>query len=213
MVSTVRDEPLVIDWLPNGRTSLVVRVTEEGRGDAYVIGPRTRAKFKRATGFVRATAIQFKPGWSPWLFGVPANALTDQLITLDELWGSASGDVTAELVAAHSVPAMLERLSRAVAVRSTAESASARLARRAARMFEATETGLSRPRRAHADCVPRATALTCPGTALMSVDRQLARQAAPPRRPRIPSSPGGDLIPAESANGRELAAAHAHPLR
>ena len=54
MVSSAGDEPFVIDWLPNGRTSLVVRVAEEGRGDAYVIGPRTRAKFKRATGFVRS---------------------------------------------------------------------------------------------------------------------------------------------------------------
>ena len=139
MISPVRDEPFAIDWLPNGRTSLVVRVPEEGRGDAYVIGPRTRAKFKRATGFVRAAAIQFKPGWSPSLFGVPANEFTDQLITLDDLWG-ASGDVTADLVAARSIPVMLERLSRAIAARTTFESASARLARRAVRMFEATET-------------------------------------------------------------------------
>jgi len=140
MVSPVRDEPFAIEWLPNGRTSLVVRVPEDGRGDAYVIGPRTRAKFKRATGFVRATVIQFKPGWSPSLFGVPANALTDQLVTLDELWGASSGDITTALVAARSVPAMLDRLSRAVAARTPFESASAGLARRAARMFEAAET-------------------------------------------------------------------------
>lgn len=140
MVSPVRDGPVAIDWLPNGRTSLVVRVPEDGRGDAYVIGPRTRAKFKRATGFVRATMIQFKPGWSPSLFGVPANALTDQMVTLDDLWGASSGDITADLVAARSVPAMLARLSRAVAARTTFESASAPLVRRAARMFEVTET-------------------------------------------------------------------------
>jgi AraC-like DNA-binding protein len=138
-MSPVRDEPFVIDWLPNGRTSLVVRVPEEGRGDAHVVGPRTRAKLKRATGFVRATAIQFKPGWSASLFGVPANELTDQLVTLDDLWGAAGVDVTADLVAARSVPAMLDRLSRAVATRTTVESTSARLARRAVRMFEATE--------------------------------------------------------------------------
>jgi AraC-like DNA-binding protein len=139
MATPVRGEAFAVDWLPNGRTSLVVRVPEEGRGDAYVVGARTRAKFKRATGFVRATAIQFKPGWSPSLFGVPANELTDQLITLDDLWGTANGDVTADLVAARTVPVMLERLSRAVAARNTFESASARLARRAVRLFEATE--------------------------------------------------------------------------
>lgn len=140
MVSQVGDAPFVVDWLPNGRTSLVVRVLEDGRGDAHLIGPRTRAKFKRATGVLRATVIQFKPGWSPSLFGVPAHALTDQVVTLDELWGASSGDVTAALVAARGVPAMLERLSLAIAGRTTFESASARLARRAARMFEQTET-------------------------------------------------------------------------
>lgn len=138
MVSPVPDKPFAIDWLPNGRTSLVIRVCEEGRGDAHVVGPRTRAKLKRATGFLRATTIRFKPGWAPSMFGVPANALTDQLVTLDDLWGPAGADVTADLVAARSVPAVLERLSRAIAARATFESASARLARRAARLFEAT---------------------------------------------------------------------------
>lgn len=140
MVTCVRDEPLAVEWLPNGRTSLVVRVSEDGLGDAYVIGPRTRAKFKHATGFVRATVIHFKPGWSPSVFGVPANALTDQLLTLDELWGGTSGDLTRDLVAARSVPSMLDRLSRAVAGRTLFEPSSARLARRAARMFEVAET-------------------------------------------------------------------------
>ena len=138
MVSSVRAEPFAVDWLPNGRTSLVVRVGEDGRGDVHVVGPRTRAKLKRATGFARATVIQFKPGWTPSVFGVPANALTDQLVTLDDLWGAPT--ITDDLVAARSVPAMLDRLSRAVARRTTIESASARLARRAARLFEATET-------------------------------------------------------------------------
>jgi hypothetical protein len=138
MVSQIGAAPFMVDWLPNGRTSLVVRVPEDGRGDAYVLGPRTRAKFKRATGFLRATVIQFKPGWSPTLFGVPAHALTDQLISLGDLW--LDGEITADLVAARSVPAMLERLSRAVAARTTFESGSAHLARRAARMFEGTET-------------------------------------------------------------------------
>lgn len=135
----VRDEPIAVEWLPYGRTSLVIRVSEEGTGDAYVIGPRTRAKFKHVTGLVRTTVIQFKPGWSPSLFGVPAHALTDQVVMLDNLWGT-SGDLTASLVASRSVGAVLERLSRAVAARTVVESASARIARRAARIFEGSET-------------------------------------------------------------------------
>jgi len=50
--------------------------------------------------------------------------------------------VTAELVASRTISELLQCLSRAIAARTTSESesASARLARRAARMFEATET-------------------------------------------------------------------------
>ncbi len=141
-ISVLRDhdEPFAIDWLPNGRTSIVIRVPDEGPGDAYVIGPRTRAKLKRATGFQRAAAIQFKPGWVPSLFGVPASELTDQLVPLEELWGPASRDVTSELVAASSIPVMLERLSRAIAGHATFEASSAHLARRAIRLFQTSET-------------------------------------------------------------------------
>lgn len=132
--------PVAVDWLPNGRTSLVVRIVEQGTGDVHVVGPRTRAKLKRATGVARAAVIQFKPGWSRTLFGVPASQLTDQLVTLEDLWASAGRDVTDELLAAHSVPELLHRLSRTIAGRAPSESTSARLARRAARMFEASET-------------------------------------------------------------------------
>jgi AraC-like DNA-binding protein len=139
MVSRVGDEPFAVDWLPNGRTSLVVRVPDVGRGDAFVLGPRTRAKFKRATGFRRVISIRFKPGWSPSLFGVPANELTDQVVSLDALWGAAGEDVTADLVAARSISAAIECLSRAIATRPTFESSSARIARRAVRIFETAD--------------------------------------------------------------------------
>jgi hypothetical protein len=47
------------------RTALVFRVLEAGRiGDLTIIGPRTRAHFKTASGAIRAAIIQFKPGWS-----------------------------------------------------------------------------------------------------------------------------------------------------
>lgn len=132
--------PVAVEWLPNGRTSLVVRIVERGTGDVHVVGPRTRAKFKRATGVARAFVIQFKPGWSRTLFGVPAHQLTDQLVSLEDLWASAGRAVTAELLATHSVPELLHRLSRVIAARAPSESTSAPLARRAARLFEASET-------------------------------------------------------------------------
>ena len=129
--------PFAVDSLPTGRTSLVVRVTDTGLRDAHVIGPRTRAKFKRVTGVVRAATIRFKPGWLPSLFGVAANELTDRIVALGDLLGA---DVTADLVEAQSTHDLLGTLSRAIAARTTRESASARLARRAIQMFEAGET-------------------------------------------------------------------------
>ncbi|APR82791.1 Transcriptional regulator, AraC family protein [Minicystis rosea] len=131
-----------VDRLPDGRTSLVVRVIEEGhRGDVTVVGPRTRALLKDASGFVQAVRIQFKPGWSTPLLGVAANELTDEFVMLEDLWGRPGRDLVLELLGAKSVPEMLHRLARAFAdrVRKTFEPTSAPLARRAVSLMEAEE--------------------------------------------------------------------------
>ncbi|HEY0191532.1 MAG TPA: helix-turn-helix transcriptional regulator, partial [Kofleriaceae bacterium] len=121
---------LPVEWLPDGRTHLVIRELENGRGDACVVGPRTRAIFKRATGVRRAMRLRFKAGWSAPLFGVPAHELVDRFVSIDELWGRG---LTAELLAARDAS---EVLARDIVDRDAFESASARLARRAARLLE-----------------------------------------------------------------------------
>ncbi|WP_437967876.1 helix-turn-helix transcriptional regulator [Sorangium sp. So ce260] len=131
-----------VEQLPDGRTTLVFRVIEGGRrGDVSVAGPRTRALFKNATGIERAVILQFKPGWSAPLLGVAANALTDRIVPLEDLWGRSGGDVYLDLLAARSLPEMLDRLSRAIALRAhhASEPASARLARRAVHLLEGDE--------------------------------------------------------------------------
>ncbi|WP_437931285.1 helix-turn-helix transcriptional regulator [Sorangium sp. So ce291] len=131
-----------VERLPDGRTTLVVRVIEGGRqGDVTVAGPRTRALFKDATGVARAVMLQFKPGWSAPLLGVAANALTDRIVPLEDIWGRSGGDLCLELLAARSLPEVLDRLSQAIALRThqTCEPASARLARRAVRLLEGGE--------------------------------------------------------------------------
>ncbi|WP_437665298.1 helix-turn-helix domain-containing protein [Sorangium sp. So ce1182] len=131
-----------VERLPDGRTTLVVRVIEGGRkGDVTVAGPRTRALFKDATGVARAVMLQFKPGWSAPLLGVAANALTDRIVPLEDIWGRSGGDLCLELLAARSLPEVLDRLSKAIALRThqTSEPASARLARRAVRLLEGDE--------------------------------------------------------------------------
>lgn len=131
--------PLDVEQIPDGRTTLVFRVLEAGRkGDVAVAGPRTRAKSKHATGIARVVVVQFKPGWSASLLGVATSALTDRTVLLEDIWGPAGADLCLELLAAPGLPAIVDRLGRALDVRSrqTFEPASARLARQAVRLLE-----------------------------------------------------------------------------
>jgi AraC-like DNA-binding protein len=128
--------------LPDGSTTLIVRVLEGSRGgDVSVSGPRTRALFKHATGIANAVILQLKPGWSMPLLGVAAKVLTDRIVPLDDLWGRAGRELCRELLAARSVPAVLDRLSEVIALRArhAREPASARIARRAVRILEGGE--------------------------------------------------------------------------
>jgi AraC-like DNA-binding protein len=135
------------EWLPDGRTTLVFRVLDGGRrGDVAVAGPRTRALVKNLHGVTRAVVVQFKPGWCASLLGVAAHALTDRITPLEDIWGRAGSDLYIDLLATRDVPELLECVSRVVALRlsQSLESASARLARRAARLFEGGEAHVER---------------------------------------------------------------------
>jgi AraC-like DNA-binding protein len=128
--------------LPDGRMNLIIRVLAGSQsGDVSVAGPRTRALFKHATGVAHAVIVQLKPGWSTPLLGVAANLLTDRIVPLDDLWGRAGRDLCLELLAARSLPEVLDRVSDAIALRArhASEPASARLARRAVRLLEGDE--------------------------------------------------------------------------
>lgn len=136
-VAPLDDRARRVDRLPDGRTALIFRVLESGRrGDLTVVGPRTRALLKEASGFVRAVMLEFRPGWSSPLLGVVASELTNEFVSLDELWGNSARELCLELLDATSVPQLLDRAARAFALRSrTFEPASARLARQAARLL------------------------------------------------------------------------------
>lgn len=133
--------------LPDGRTALVLRVLDGGRGgDLCVAGPRTHALFKRPSNVTRAAIIQLKPGWTMPLLGVPAHVLTDRIVPLEALWGRAGHELYVELLATRGPRGVVECASRAIAQRmgQTVEPASARLARSAARMLEAGEARVER---------------------------------------------------------------------
>lgn len=128
-----------VDRLPDGRTSVVVRVVEQGRrGDVTVVGPRTRALLKDATGFALAVMVQFKPGWSTPLLGVAAHELTDRFVGLEDMWGRPGRALVGELLGAGSVPEIVHHITRALSVRlrQAFEPTSAPLARRAVRLME-----------------------------------------------------------------------------
>ncbi|HEX7663394.1 MAG TPA: helix-turn-helix domain-containing protein [Polyangiaceae bacterium] len=128
--------------LPDGRTRVVFRLLEKDRrGDVSIAGPRTRAHFKETRDFVHAVVVCLKPGWSTPLFGVPTQALTDRIVTFEELWGRAGKDLRAELLGTTDIPETLEKISRAIGARvdQAFEPSSARLARRAAQMLEEEE--------------------------------------------------------------------------
>ncbi|WP_224366459.1 helix-turn-helix domain-containing protein [Hyalangium versicolor] len=138
-VAPVSGRACLVDRLPDGRTSLVFRVIEEGRrGDITVVGPRTRSLLKKASGFVKAVILDFKPGWSRPLLGGPANELKNEFIALEHLWGPSATALYHELLGTTSVPEFLDRIAHAFAVQlsPTFEPVSARLARHAARVLD-----------------------------------------------------------------------------
>jgi len=90
---------------------------------------------------VRAAIVRFKPGWSAPLLGVAGSALRDQIVPLEDIWGRSGGDLCLALLAAPSLPDVLDRIAHALAARThqTLESASGRLARHAVRLLEGDE--------------------------------------------------------------------------
>lgn len=140
-------QALDLEWLPDGRTTLVFRALEGAReGDVWVAGPRTRALFKTKTGLARTVTLRFRPGWSVPLLGVAASELTDRMVPLEDVWGRAGRELGGELLAARSRADVMDRVARALALRASHpfETASAKLARRAVRLLEGGEVRVER---------------------------------------------------------------------
>lgn len=135
------------EWLPDGRTSLVFRVFDDGRrGDVSLAGPRTRARIKDLSGVARAVVVKFKPGWAVPCFGVAANEVTDRIVPLEAIWGRDGADLYGRLVETEDVTEWLDCVSGAITQRARRvfESSSAHLARRAARLLEDGEARIER---------------------------------------------------------------------
>ena len=112
------------------------------RADLTLVGPRTRAHFKDATGSIRAVTIQFKPGWSMPCLGVAASELTDTHVSLEDIWGNAARELCNELLDLTNMADVAQRIARAIAehVDEDLEPTSSRIARHAVRLLEGSET-------------------------------------------------------------------------
>jgi AraC-like DNA-binding protein len=92
----------LVDLLPDGGASLVVRVFEGGAYDAGVRGPRTRAHYKIAAALPLMVRVLFKPGGAYPFFGVPMDTLADAMAPLDLLWQADERAFRDDLLAAHA---------------------------------------------------------------------------------------------------------------
>jgi AraC-like DNA-binding protein len=99
--------------IPNGGVELLCRVGAMPR----VVGPLTRPLVEVLTPGATVVGMRFHPGAAPSVLGLPASALVDLTLEMDELWGS-SGLALGEMVdAAGSPEEALTALQRRVAGR------------------------------------------------------------------------------------------------
>jgi AraC-like DNA-binding protein len=89
VVTFTADEPIAVARLPDATVSLLFRARPDGGGDVAVLGPLTRATYKRAGGLAFTVRVILAPHAARAVVGVPLDQLTDRVIALDVLWGSA----------------------------------------------------------------------------------------------------------------------------
>ena len=95
-------EPDTIRVLPDGCMDLIWG--SDGR--PFVAGPDTQAHLYETRGDMAMTGIRFPPGLGPSVLGVPADALRDQRVGLDDLWRAADARRLSDRLARAADPGM-----------------------------------------------------------------------------------------------------------
>ena len=114
----LRDASLVS--IPRPEIQLVVRFGPSAHGglDAHVFGARTSVRRKRIRAGQRTITARLPFCASEAVFGVPAPALADRILTLDELWGDAvTRPLLGQLAAARAPADAASIIEHALAVR------------------------------------------------------------------------------------------------
>ncbi|MFF3511506.1 hypothetical protein [Streptomyces sp. NPDC002573] len=80
------DEPSgTFTHVPEAATKVVVRVERNGRRDALVVGPRTRASYRTGKRLAACVQLRLAPGTARLLLGVPAVELVGRALPLGDL--------------------------------------------------------------------------------------------------------------------------------
>jgi AraC-like DNA-binding protein len=83
----------VVDYLPDGTTSLVLRVLADGAADAGARGPLRSAHYKIARVIPLVVRVAFWPGGAYPFFGVPVDRLAGEFVALEDLWGPSAKEL------------------------------------------------------------------------------------------------------------------------
>lgn len=105
--------------IPWAEPHLVVRFGPKAHGglDLHVMGARQRARRKMLARGQRVVSARVRLGMHQAVFGVPASALAERIVPLEDLWGDAAERLAERLARAEDVPQAAAMLEEAIAGR------------------------------------------------------------------------------------------------
>lgn len=113
-----RGETLRLDLLPTGASRIVFRRLAGGAADLFLVGPRTRAKYKLGGSARSGVTVEFLPGGALPFLGVPLRGLADRVVALADVWPEPVVERLVErMVAAGTDAARIEALHAALGER------------------------------------------------------------------------------------------------
>jgi len=89
-VLSVGPSAQVLTRVPDSSTTLVFRTAPSSEDEVMVLGPRTAASYHRGDKDVStAVRLRLHPGWGRAVLGLPIDEITDQIVSLRDLWGAS----------------------------------------------------------------------------------------------------------------------------
>lgn len=96
--------------LPSGSMELIFDLTDETRGDAFLVGAQSGAVEIDTSKPQTLLGVHFKPGGAFAFLKPPAHAFRDEEVTLADVWGGLARDLREQFLASREPEAMFRRL-------------------------------------------------------------------------------------------------------